>query len=96
MLKPRRMTREEYKARRQAIVMDVLYGMTYAEAASEYGMTGVTVQQAVQNELWCLRTYHGHPPGLWWTRYHVPAKEIYQRGVELVLLFDSMWKEQAL
>jgi transposase-like protein len=31
------MTREEYKARRQAIVMDVLHGMTYAEAAREYG-----------------------------------------------------------
>ena len=39
MLKMRRMTREEYKARRQAIVMDVLYGMTYAETAREYGMT---------------------------------------------------------
>jgi hypothetical protein len=33
MLKTRRMTREEYTARRHALVMDVLYGMTYAEAA---------------------------------------------------------------
>lgn len=92
MLKARRMTREEYKARRQAIVMDVLYGMTYAEAAREYGMTGGTVRQAVENELWSLQNYHGHPPGLWWTGYHVPAKELYLRGVELVLLFDSTWK----
>ena len=94
MLKPKRMTREEYKGRRQAIVMDVLYGMTYTEAAREYGMTGATVQQSVHNELWCLRMHHGHPPGLWWARSHVPAKELYQRGVELVLLFDTMWKAQ--
>ena len=94
MLKARKMTREEYRARRQAIVMDVLYGMSYTEVAREYGMTGVTVQQAVHNELWCLRKHHGHPLGLWWARYHVPAKELYQRGVELVLLFDTMWKAQ--
>mgnify|MGYP000272711857 CR=1 FL=1 len=88
------MTREEYAARRQAIVMDVLYGMTYAEAARKNGMTDATVQQAVKNELLKLRRYHGHPRGLWWTQYHVPAKDIYQRGVELVLLFDTMWKIQ--
>ncbi len=95
MLKPRRMTREEYKARRQAIVMDVLYGMPYAEAAREYGMTRATVQQSIQNELWKLREYYKYPPRLWWTGYRVPAKDIYQRRVELVLLFDSMWKAQA-
>ena len=95
MLKARRMTREEYTARRHALVMNVLYGMTYVEAAREYGMTSATVQQAVKNELLKLRRYHGHPLGLWWAGYHVPAKDIYQRGVELVLLFDTMWKEQA-
>jgi hypothetical protein len=95
MLKTRRKTREEYKTRRQAIVMDVLYGMTYAEAAREYGMKHSTVQQAEKNELLKLRRYHGHPLGLWWAGYHVPAKELYQRGVELVLLFDTMWKAQA-
>ena len=95
MLKARRMTREEYAARRHALVLNVLYGMTYAEAAREYGMTHATVQQAVKNELLKLRRYHGHPRGLWWTGYHVPAKDIYQRGVELVLLFDTMWKVQA-
>ena len=95
MLKTRRITREEYKARRHALVMDVLYGMNNAEAAREYGMTGATVQQAVKNELLKLRRHHGHPPGLWWARFHVPAKELYERGVELVLLFDTMWKEQA-
>ena len=95
MLKARRMTREEYTARRHALVLSVLYGMTYAEAAREYGMTHSTVQQAVKNEMLKLRRYHGHPWGLWWAGYHVPAKDIYQRGVELVLLFDTMWKEQA-
>ena len=95
MLKARRMTREEYTAHRHALVMNVLYGMTYAEAAREYGMTHSTVQQAVKNELLNLRRYHGHPLGLWWAGYHVPAKDIYQRGVELVLLFDTMWKVQA-
>jgi hypothetical protein len=95
MLKARRMTREEYTARRHALVIDVLYGMPYADAAREYEMTGATVQQAVKNELLKLRRYHGHPLGLWWTGYHVPAKELYQRGVELVLLFDTMWKAQA-
>ena len=43
MLKARRMTREEYTARRHALVLNVLYGMTYAEAAREYGMTHATV-----------------------------------------------------
>ena len=95
MLKARRMTREEYTARRHALVLNVLYGMTYAEAAREYGMAHATVQQAMKNELLKLRRYHGHPLGLWWAGYHVPAKDIYQRGVELVLLFDTMWKEQA-
>ena len=94
MLKARRMTREGYTARRHALVLNVLYGMTYAEAAREYGMTHTTVQQAVKNELLKLRRYHGHPQGLWWSEYHVPAKDIYQRGVELVLLLDSMWKAQ--
>ena len=95
MLKTKRMTREEYTARRHALVLDVLYGMRYAEAAREYGMTGATVQQAVKGELLKLRRFHGHPPGLWWTGYHVPAKELYERGVELMLLFDTIWKEQA-
>ncbi len=51
------MTREEYAARRQAIVMDVLYGMTYAEAAREYGMTDATVRKAVKKELLRLRRH---------------------------------------
>ena len=68
--------------------------MTYAQAAREYGMTHATVQQAVQSELLKLKRYHGYPLGLWWIGYHVPAKEIYERGVELVVLFDTMWKAQ--
>ncbi len=95
MLETKRMTREEYKARRHALVLNVLYGMTYAEAAREYGMTHATVQQAVKSELLRLRRHHGHPRGLWWAGYHVPAKEPYERGIELVLLFDTMWKNQA-
>ena len=94
MLKTKRMTPEQYTARRHALLMDVLHGMTYAEAAHDYGMTHATVQRAVKNELLKLRRYHGHPPGLWWARFHVPAKELYERGVELALLFDMMWKEQ--
>ena len=95
MLKPRRMTREEYKSRRQAIVMDVLHGMSYAEAAREYGMADATVRQAVKKELLRLRRHFNYPIDQWWARYHVTAKELYQQGVELVLLFDMMWKAQA-
>jgi hypothetical protein len=58
-------------------------------------MTHATVQQAVKKELLKLRRYHGHPPRRWWTGYRVPAKDIYQRGIELVMLFDSMWIAQA-
>lgn len=95
MLETKQMTREEYTARRHALVLDVLYGMTYVQAAREYGMTHATVHQAVKNELLKLRRHHRYPPGLWWTGYHVPAKELYEKGIELVLLFDTMWKAQA-
>ncbi len=70
------MTREEYAARRQAIVMDVLYGMTYAEAAREYGMTDATVRKAVKKELLRLRRHFNYPIDQWWARYHVTAKEL--------------------
>ena len=48
--------------RRHALVMDVLYGMPYAEAAREYGMTRATVQQAVKYSISIPFGFYGHPP----------------------------------
>lgn len=73
--------------------MDVLYGMTYAEAAREYRMTDATVRQAVKKELWRLRRHFNYPIDQWWARYDVTVKDLNQRGGELMLLFDTMWKE---
>jgi hypothetical protein len=48
----------------------------------------------VKKELLRLRRHFNYPIDQWWARYHVTAKELYQRDGELVLLFDTMWKAQ--